>query len=150
MLADAPLHLGLATASLDVVVEPGDGLQESLLLGVLLPRVREVRPDGEAMLHVRVQVDLVLYLELLQDVLALATLLGREDRVRFWSRLSNAGRVSGGCFPVFLRRKGVDEEAVTYQTQRCSAGLGWPSTHPPVRNSDAPYTPHPVFPPSDS
>lgn len=73
----------LVVAQIHVLVEPVHSLQESLLLCELLPPVAEVHPAAETVLNVRVEAELVGYIQLLQDLLRLMALFGREPRVMF-------------------------------------------------------------------
>lgn len=64
-----------------MLVEPGDGLVEGLLLGVLLHLAAQVATDSKAVLNTRVEVNLVRLASLLQNLLGLVALLGREDAI---------------------------------------------------------------------
>ncbi len=64
-----------------MLVEPGNGLVEGLLLGPLLYADGHVAADAEAMGDARVQVDLVRVARLDEDALGLVALLRREDGV---------------------------------------------------------------------
>lgn len=64
-----------------VVVEPLDGLEESLLLGEPLRLVGQIAPDREAVNGAAVQVDLVGLAGLLEDLFRLVAQLRGEDLV---------------------------------------------------------------------
>lgn len=64
-----------------MLVEPNNGLAESLLLGPLLGLVVQVTADGEAVSHAAEQVDLPRLTSLDQSLLGLVAELGGEDAV---------------------------------------------------------------------
>lgn len=64
-------------------VEPGHGLQESLLLGELVLRLAQVCADGESVDNAAEKVDLIRLAGLDQDVLGLVTELTGENAVGF-------------------------------------------------------------------
>lgn len=82
-----PLH---SWFHLQVLVEPGNGLAEGLLLGELEVRVAQVGANGESVGNTAVEVDLPGLAGLAQGFLRLVTELGGEDlvdfcrRVRYW------------------------------------------------------------------
>ena len=69
--------------SLEVLVEPGTGLQERALHGEPLLLDALVAAHREPVRHPTVQVDLVRLLDGLEDLLGLVPFLGREDLVGF-------------------------------------------------------------------
>jgi hypothetical protein len=66
---------------LQVLVKPGDGLAESLLLSPLLLRVAQIGAHSEAVTDTAEQVDLPWLASLDEGLLGLVTKLGSEDRV---------------------------------------------------------------------
>lgn len=64
-----------------MVVEPGHGLNESLLLCVFLDRILDVTTNAEAVGCSAVEGDLVWKLGVLKDDLGLVALVGWEDLV---------------------------------------------------------------------
>ena len=82
-----PLH---SWPHLQVLVEPGNGLAEGLLLGELEVRVAQVGADGESVGNTAVEVDLPGLTGLAQGFLGLVTELGGEDLVDFCGQ-SGAG-----------------------------------------------------------
>jgi len=64
-----------------MLLEPLHGLQKSILLGIQADPVLWISADREAVLDTAVQVDLVWQAEVLEDLLGLVALLGREDGI---------------------------------------------------------------------
>ena len=63
-------------------------MEESLLFGELDGLLGEISTDSEAMLDMRVQIDLVGDVDLDEDFLGLVALLGREDLIMVYIRVS--------------------------------------------------------------
>lgn len=72
-----------AVLYLQVLVEPVESLDKSLLLGELVVLIGEVCADGEPVTHAAVQVDLPALVGLGEDLLGLVAELGREDLIDF-------------------------------------------------------------------
>jgi len=64
-----------------MLLEPLHGLQKGILLGIQADPVLWISADREAVLDTAVQVDLVWQAEVLEDLLGLVALLGREDGI---------------------------------------------------------------------
>ena len=82
-----PLH---SWPHLQVLVEPGNGLAEGLLLGELEVRVAQVGADGESVSNTAVEVDLPGLAGLAEGLLGLVTELGGENLIDFCEE-SDAG-----------------------------------------------------------
>jgi len=93
----------------EVLVEPGDGLQESLLLGKALGLDRGVAADGKAVDDLGVEVDLVGLADLLEDLLGAVALLGGEDGVGLGGR--DGQGACDGLELVLLDERGVGDVA---------------------------------------
>lgn len=78
-----------------MLVKPVNGLQEGLLLGKLLHLDGRITANGEPMLDLREEVDLVWLASLLEDHLGPVALLGGEDAVGLGGR--NGQRARDGC-----------------------------------------------------
>lgn len=102
-------RLGTAGQSQQVLVEPGDGLVEGLLLGPLLDAVGQVAADGEAMRDAREEVDLVGLAGLAEDLLGAVALVGGEDLVRLGG--GDGERAGDGGQLVLLDEGRVGDEA---------------------------------------
>ena len=100
---------GAAMDSEQPRVEPGDGLQEGLLLGPALVLLARVAADREAMHDATVQVDLVRLAALGQDLLGLVALLGGEDLVRLGG--GDGQRRLEALQLLLVDERGVGEEA---------------------------------------
>lgn len=83
MSLSSPLFIYPERDSLQVLVEPSNSLNESLLLSPLLNLNVQVAPDGEAVRHTAEQVDLPGVAGLDEGVLGLVAELGGEDGVGF-------------------------------------------------------------------
>lgn len=68
---------------LDKLIKPEDSLQERLFLCEPAPVILQVALDTETMLDVRIQIHLVRHTHLLENILCLTPLLGREDLIGF-------------------------------------------------------------------
>lgn len=69
--------------ALEELIKPSHSLQEGGLLRELDRRLADISSDGESMLHIAVEGDLVGDGHLLENVLRFASLLGGEDVVGF-------------------------------------------------------------------
>ena len=61
--------------------KPFQSLQKRTLLGIFLMRVTQVTPGSKSMLHAAIQIDLIIYLDLLKNLLCLVALFRREEIV---------------------------------------------------------------------
>lgn len=76
-------RLLISPPDLQILVEPHDSLEESLLFGELLGLVIQISTDSEAVANTAEEVDLPRLARLDQSVLGLMTELGGEDAVGF-------------------------------------------------------------------
>jgi len=103
------ISLSLPWQSQQPVVKPLHCLVESLLLGKRLHLLGQVGPDSEAVHNTREKVDLVRLARLLQDLLRLVALLGREDGVGLGGR--NRERPGNGRQLVLFHKRRVGNVA---------------------------------------
>ncbi len=92
-----------------MLIKPGNGLIEGLLLGPLLYTDGHVATDAEAMRDARVQGDLVRLARLDENLLGLVALLGREDPVGLGG--GDRQRAGDGGQLFFLDERWVGKEA---------------------------------------
>lgn len=92
-----------------MLVEPGNGLAESLLLGVLVDLVGEIAAHGEPMGNTAVEIDLIRVTSFLQNHLGPVTLLGWENAVRLGR--GNGERLLELCQLLFLDERRMRHEA---------------------------------------
>lgn len=108
------MPLILYSKHLQVLLEPVDGLAESLLLGPLEVGDAQISADSEAVGDTAVQVDLPGLASLDEGLLRLVTELGGEDVVDFYS---NQVSMRG------LAR--ISRKDSTYGQQQWTEGPGW-------------------------
>lgn len=90
-----------------VLIKPLHGLEESLLLGKLLPLVAQISAHSKSMLHVREQVDLEGQASANQNLFRLVTLFSGEDAVGLSS--SNGEGAGDGLELFILDERGVSD-----------------------------------------
>jgi hypothetical protein len=90
-----------------VLIKPLHGLEESLLLGKLLPLVAQISAHSKSMLYVREQVDLERQASANQNLFRLVALFGGEDAVGLSS--GNGERTGDGLELFVLDERGVSD-----------------------------------------